>query len=94
MFDTVVANLWVIPLILVILALFVLASPDLLTRMAGYSLVFWASIVFLIWCAGTASPYWILGFVGIIYAGYAYWRNTPKTQKSADLERENGIEFR
>jgi hypothetical protein len=90
-FNTILSYLWVAVALLLVIALFMISSPRYDYRMIGYSWFFWASIVFLIWCACGYCQYWYLGLIGILYALWGYTRNKPQEPTAQELEEESGV---
>lgn len=89
--NIVFSYLWILSLMLLAIALFMISSPRYDYRMIGYSWFFWASIVFLVWCAGGYCGYWYLGLIGILYALYGYMRNRPVEPTAQELEEDVGV---
>ena len=89
MFSVTVYDLWVIPTALLVLALFLLTSPDTSKRYYGFSWLLWSSVAFLVWCAAVNSPFWWIGIAGIIYSAYGGWRHI---KTSDQINQESGAQ--
>ena len=90
-FTLIFSYLWILSAMLLAIAMFMITSPRWDYRLIGFSWFFWASIVFLIWCAGGYCPYWYVGLVGLLYSLWGYNRNKPQEPTAQELEEESGV---
>lgn len=84
--------LWIIPLIPLGIGMFMLTSPYVEHRLAGYNWIFWASTIslFLIF-AGYDNMWSWWGVVGLIYSFYGYYRIMPQEPTAKEIEEESGV---